>query len=329
MKEVLFASIDTLREELHEPEPLEVARREPIPQSFTVSLPSLGSQKLDLAKEAFLRHGFSYLRADNDIHHWTQTDKGKAEMEALLWERDNTVWVRAVTADVGLPMEDTLITDVWEDTGILPRIPAAGLPVSEKVLTIRAGKLSPLAIKRPSPVLEKPKGPEKVYENLEDNIDQIQRAVENDTRIIGLTIETGSRNNYAVESHLLKQGTVSFSAEHVFVKEAVQYFQRHNLPAPIYWRNHDYLWNQVKDIPVDIRMATPFEHGNVCEDADRCLLGRGERHRFESNHLSRVSRLYSVSGARAICRNPLHYDVPRPKCLLSRKHSWIQTTQQS
>ena len=271
VNEVLFASIDALREELHEPEPFEVERLEPIPQSFTVPLPSLGSHKLDLAKEAFLKHGFSYLRSDNDIHHWTHADKGKDDTDVLLWEHDSTVWIRALTSDVGLPVEDTLITDVWEDTGILPRIPAAGLPVSKKVLTIRESKLSPLAIKRPSPVLEKSQDPEKVYQNLEDNIDQIQRAVENDTRIIGLTVETGSRNNYAVESHLLKQGTVSFSAEHVFIKEAVQYFQRHNLPAPLYWRNHDYLWDQVKDIPVDIRMATPFEHGNVCEDADRCL----------------------------------------------------------
>ena len=31
-----------------------------------------------------------------------------------------------------------------------------------------------------------------------------------------------------------------------------------------------YLWDQVKDIPVDVRMATPFRHGNVCEDPQRC-----------------------------------------------------------
>lgn len=30
------------------------------------------------------------------------------------------------------------------------------------------------------------------------------------------------------------------------------------------------LWDQVKDIPVDVRMATPFQHGNVCEDPQRC-----------------------------------------------------------
>ena len=39
-----------------------------------------------------------------------------------LWERDGTVWVRASTSDVGLPMEPAPITDVWDDTGILPSV---------------------------------------------------------------------------------------------------------------------------------------------------------------------------------------------------------------
>ena len=271
VKEVLFASIDALREELHEPELSGKERQKPTPQTFMVSPPLRGSHKVDLAKEAFLKRGFSYLRSDNDTHHWTQTEKGKKDTDALLWERDSTVWVRAVTSDIGLPMEDTPITDVWEDTGILPRIPETGLPVSEKVLAIREGKLSPLAIKRPSPVLQQTQGSKKVYKTLEENIDQIQRVVESNARCIGLTVETGSRNNYAVESHLLKGSAAGFSAEYVFIKEAAQHFKRQNLPAPMYWRDHDYLWNQVKDIHVDVRMANPFERGNVCEDPERCL----------------------------------------------------------
>ena len=31
-----------------------------------------------------------------------------------------------------------------------------------------------------------------------------------------------------------------------------------------------YLWKQVKEIPIDVRMENPFQHGNVCEDAERC-----------------------------------------------------------
>ena len=31
-----------------------------------------------------------------------------------------------------------------------------------------------------------------------------------------------------------------------------------------------YLWDQVKKIPVDVRMTNPFQLGNVCEDPERC-----------------------------------------------------------
>ena len=31
-----------------------------------------------------------------------------------------------------------------------------------------------------------------------------------------------------------------------------------------------YLWEQVKKIPIDVRMGTPFQLGNVCEDPERC-----------------------------------------------------------
>ena len=49
--------------------------------------------------------------------------------------------VCASTSETGLPMETTLITDVWNDTGILPPIPATGLPINDKVITVREEKL--------------------------------------------------------------------------------------------------------------------------------------------------------------------------------------------
>ena len=60
-----------------------------------------------------------------------------------------SVWICASTSDTGLPVEATPITDIWNDTGILLPMPATGLPLDDKVLAIRQGKLSPLAIKRP------------------------------------------------------------------------------------------------------------------------------------------------------------------------------------
>ena len=46
--------------------------------------------------------------------------------EVALWEREGGVWVCASTPDTGLPMEATLLTDVWNDTGILPPLPRQG-----------------------------------------------------------------------------------------------------------------------------------------------------------------------------------------------------------
>ena len=277
-KEVLFASVDALRTELHDPEPPGTEKQKPTPPVVITSPPSLGSQKLDLAKEAFLKRGFSYIGEGNDSHHyWAQRGSEGSDIDVLLWERDGIVWIRASTSDFGLPTEDTLLTDVWDDTGILPPIPVLGLPVSEKVLEVWEGKLSPLAIKRPSPVLQKPEGPEKVYEPLENNIGQIQSVFDRDTRIIGLTAETGVRSNYEVESHLLKSGTVAFSADFSIVEEAVEHFQRQNLPSVARWRHVRFRSDLIKGIPPNVRMATPFERGNVCEDPERylALVGKG------------------------------------------------------
>ena len=167
-------------------------------------------------------------------------------------------------------MEDTLITDVWDDTGILPPIPTT-FRVSDRVLAVRERTLSPLAIKRPSAVLQKPEDTEKVYESLEKNMDQIQRVFESDTRVIGLVAETDVRGTYEVESHLLKSGIVAFSSSFPIVEEAVKHFQNQNLPSIVRRRNVSFLWDQVKEIPVDVRMASPFERGNVCEDPERFI----------------------------------------------------------
>ncbi len=45
--------------------------------------------------------------------------------------------------------------DLSDDPRIPPPLPTTGLPIDEKILEVREGKLSPLAIKRPSPVLRK------------------------------------------------------------------------------------------------------------------------------------------------------------------------------
>lgn len=276
-KGVLFTAVDALRSELHAPQPLGPDRPKPTSQAVIISLPSLGSHKLDLAKEAFLKRGFSYIEEENDLHHWAARGGTDTAADVVLWETDSGVWIRASTSDLGLPTEDTLITDVWDDTGILPPIPSTGLLVSEEMLAMREGKLSPLAIKRPSPVLQKPKDPEKVYEPLEKNIDQLKRVFETNKRIIGLAAETDVRNNHEVESYLLKNDIVAYSSTFSIVEEAVKHFQSQNLPSLARWRHVRFLWDQVKEIPVEERMVNPFQLGNVCEDPERflALVGKG------------------------------------------------------
>ena len=60
------------------------------------------------------------------------------------------MWIRASAPGFGLPIETTPITEVWNDTGILP---TTGPLLSEDVLSVRQGKISPLKIKRPAPIL--------------------------------------------------------------------------------------------------------------------------------------------------------------------------------
>ena len=269
-KEVLFATLNMFRSELHAPNPLGPERLKPTSQAVITSAPPLGSLRLNLAKEAFLKRGFSYIGRENDTHYWRQRDREGNDTDVVLWETNDGVWIRASTSSLGLPTEDTLITDVWDGTGILPPIPTT-LPVSDTVLAVRERTLSPLAIKRPSPVLQKSEASEKVYDPFEKNMGQIQRVFESDTRVIGLLAETDVRGNYEVESQLLKNGTVAYSTHFPIVEEAVKYFQSQNLPSVARWRNVTFRWDQVKEIPVDVRMASPFERGNVCEDPERYL----------------------------------------------------------
>ena len=258
-KEVLFAPIDALRAKLHEPVPQDIKQN-----AFITTAPSsLGSRDLDLAKKALLKRGFSYVRQENGIHHWIQYGGEVNNTDILLWESDGTVWLRTATPDTGFPVEATPMAEVWADTGIVSPTLAVTLPISDKVPAVREGKLSPLAIRRSSPVLHKSK--------LEKDPVQIQRILEGTARILGLTVETNEIDNYEIESHFLNSHAICLSVPTAEAAEAAaQYLQEQNVPSVARWKSRMHLWDQVKDIPIDVRMATPFEHGNVCEDAERC-----------------------------------------------------------
>ncbi|MDE0088484.1 MAG: hypothetical protein OXU23_22365 [Candidatus Poribacteria bacterium] len=267
-KEVFFAPIDALRATtLHKPVLQSVQYEEDIPAAPYF----LESGKLELAKEAFLKHGFSYVRQEDGFHYWRRRDDGIGSAEVSLWESESGVWIRASTSDAGLPTEATLITDVWNDTGILPPLPATGLPLDDKVLAVQEGKLSPLAIRRPKPILRKPEPTEKTDETHEEMGVQGQRAFERNARVLGFIRGTASEKDPEVESLLRNSEVIYLNVPSGKpAASAEQFLQKRNVESAAWWRDRMYLWDQVKDIPVDERMATPFQRGNVCEDAERC-----------------------------------------------------------
>ena len=268
--EVLFAPIEALRAALHQPAPSENKKLESIRPAATVVPISHSSHNLNLAKAAFLKRGFTYTGQENSVYHWIQPDSNVNIGQVLVWEEDATVWVRASMSDAGLPMTATPITDVWDDTGILPLLPSTGLPVSDKVLAAREGTLSPLGIKRPSPVLRKPESESQVCGTIEENAAEIQRVFNCNARILGLNTEADAGKNYAAESYILNGGTISLTANSLLATKTEQRFQARNLPSFARRKTRMHLWDQVKKIPVETRMATPFQHGNVCEDPERC-----------------------------------------------------------
>ena len=271
-KEALFAPIDALRDTLHQSAMLgeNEKGRQHVVLDPPVAPASLGSHNLDLAKQALIKRGFSYIKQENGSHHWKPSDSVRDDRHVSLWEREGTVWIRASTSDLGIPMEDILITEIWNDTGILPQTPHVDPFLSDTLLAVRDGKLSPLAIKRPSIVLQKSAGPKKDYEPLENNAVQIQGVFDGRARVLALTAERGGGKSYGAETYARNGGAISLNARFRAAAAAEQRFEKRDVPSVVHYRGRDYLWDNVKDIPVDVRMANPFQHGNVCEDPERC-----------------------------------------------------------
>lgn len=190
-KEVVFAPIDALRAELHKPAPKKIKEDKVIPKVPN----SLGSDNLDLAKDTLIQRGFSYVRQHNESHLWTPPGSVVRDRYISLWENESTVWIRASSSDVGLPTIPTQITDIWDDTGIAIQSSLVKMPLSDTILTVRKGKLSPLAIKRPSTLLQKSR-PTKM------NGDQTQNIFDQTDRILGLIADIGTDNNYEADPYV-------------------------------------------------------------------------------------------------------------------------------
>ena len=270
--EVLFVPVDAFRAALHEPGPFGETYFETAPAPSIVPPASLGSENLDLAKAAFLARGFSYLREDIGFYHWTRHDNHDDPLHVSLWEDQDIVWLRASTPNTELPMRAVPITDVWDDTGITPPISATGLPINSEMLSVREGKLSPLAIKRALPIFNRQDSTKKVYQTPEEKAAQMRRAFDTDARVLGVVSETTSWVNQEVESYVLNGGATCLNTNSRRLADiAEQRYQALGLPSFARWRARLYRWDRVKDIPVEERMANPFQCGNPCEDPERCL----------------------------------------------------------
>ena len=223
-KEVLFPPIDALRSALHKPIPESIQHEESIPDAPY----SLGSGKLDLAKEAFFKRGFSYVRQADGFHYWCRQGDESGNTEVSLWENEGSVWICASTSDRGLPVEATPITDVWQDTGILPPIPETGLPLDDKVLAIREGTLSPLSIKRPTPVLQKLGPTQKIDETRQEIWVQMQRALDRRVSALGFIPDADSEKDGEIESILRKGGEICLNVIDAEIAAETNTFQTTN-----------------------------------------------------------------------------------------------------
>ena len=225
-REVLLAPLDAFRAKLHALVPQSVEDKARTPDAPY----SLGSAKLDLAKEAFFKRRFSYLRQADGCHYWRREGMEVGGTEVSLWEDAGGVWIRAATPDVGLPTAATPITDVWNDTGILPPLPASGLPIDAKVLAIREGTLSPLGIKRPRPVLQKSEPTENRHETGEAISTQVQRARDRNVRVLGSISETLPEENPEAEWVLENNEALCLNVPNVEIAAAAeQLLQRRNV----------------------------------------------------------------------------------------------------
>lgn len=232
---------------------------------------TLGSRRIDLAREALKKRGFSYVRKNNDFHQWTLFPEKASNQQVLLWEREGIVWIRASTPNYGLPIEATPITDVWDDTGIIPTTPSRDLMLTDQFLKVQQRESSPLSLKRTSPILKKD-----IHQSDGHQIDpaddtHFQSLVDGDARILVLVTNDSVLENSEITSHVTELNPLTVNIASTTVAEDVE-GRFHNIGSRSVkrWKHRMHNWDQVKNIPIEKCIQNPFEQGNVCIDAARC-----------------------------------------------------------
>ena len=76
--------------------------------------------------------------------------------------------------------------------------------------------------------------------------------------------------DYETASYFLNGGVICLNMSVNLAEEMERDYRKWGLTSVARWKTRMYQWEQVKEIPVDVRIATPFQSGNVCEDPERC-----------------------------------------------------------
>ncbi|RKU25748.1 hypothetical protein C6497_15425 [Candidatus Poribacteria bacterium] len=261
--EVLFAHLDTLREELHEPTPAEAESHTPSIPIVATTPTSLGSHNLNHSKETLLKHGFTFVKQVGDVYFWGLNHDVDNKTLISIWEEESIVYFRASDSAVGLPITPTPITEIWHDTNIVA-------PVSEKYLQVRQEKLSPLTIKRPKPILHQAEQNTQKYNTLDEQILQIQSLFEKNVRILGLFTESDDRTYYDPKNYILNRGKLRINVQNLSEAFKVEkFFHNNDISSVAVLKPRSYGWEHVKDLPIEDLRENPFIHGNLCIDPIR------------------------------------------------------------
>lgn len=211
-KEVLFTSINILRDALHKPS----SAKEILPQTKVEKAPAFESNRLALAKDALTKRGYSYLRENKGAYHWISNKANGAATGVKLWEDQGIVWIHASTPDTEIPISAVPITDIWDDTGISP-----AKYVDKKLHAIREGNLSPLALKRQVPILHKNATACEHYKSFKEQSAHLQKVLDQDTRIIALTTSDVDILNNINQQHTCIIDERKTSIETLFMKSRI------------------------------------------------------------------------------------------------------------
>ena len=156
------------------------------------------------------------------------------------------------------PLEDTQDFDDFDIVGSLETQPV----VNESILAVQRGELSPIAIKRPKPLLEKQ---ERTTEADERTLSEAE------ARVLGIVVGLMSaEKRREIETVFLETAPICVNTSTAHdAEDAEQYYEGHGVSVGR-WKPRNYRWEQAKWIPIAERIQNPFAHGNVCEDAERC-----------------------------------------------------------